>query len=108
MSTTNTFTKKSITHSAFATIAAALALASAFAMPAHAQDSATKQPGSALTRAEVLADLALWRRAGLDLFEATKPASLTSEAYRKAYAEYLRLRNSEQFQLEVQKVTTGK
>ena len=106
--TTNTLAKKSTTQRAFATVAAGLALAGAFAMPAHAQSSAAKQPDNALTRAEVVADLVLWRRAGVDLFEASKPASMATEAYRKAYEEYLRLRNSEQFQLEVQKVTAGK
>ncbi|MDA8522896.1 DUF4148 domain-containing protein [Acidovorax sp. NCPPB 4044] len=61
-------------------------------------------PGTELSRAEVIADLALWRRAGMDRYETLSLSyGMETQAYRAASEEYLRLRNSEQFQIEVQK-----
>lgn len=51
--------------------------------------------GEPKTRAEVRADLALWKKAGLDKFWAGESTPDTfSREYRAAYAEYVRLRNS--------------
>lgn len=88
-----------------ATVAAALALASAFAMPAQAQErTATQQQQPTLSRAEVIADLALWRRAGADRYEGlSRSYGLETKAYDAAQQEYLRLRQSEAFPAEVRK-----
>lgn len=90
-----------------ATVAAALALASAFAMPAQAQAqerTATQQQQPTLSRAEVIADLALWRRAGADRYEGlSRSYGLETQAYDAAQQEYLRLRQSEAFPAEVRK-----
>lgn len=88
-----------------ATVAAALALASAFAMPAQAQErTATPQQQPTLSRAEVIADLALWRRAGADRYEGlSRSYGLETQAYDAAQQEYLRLRQSEAFPAEVRK-----
>lgn len=84
----------------------AAALAASLALPAQAQTppGEAQEKDSRLTRAEVVADLALWRRAGVDRYDVLAHSyGLEKEAYRAAYQEYLRLRNSDQFQLEVQK-----
>ncbi|GKS89551.1 DUF4148 domain-containing protein [Acidovorax sp. SUPP2539] len=88
-----------------ATVAAALALASALAMPTHAQErNATQQQQPTLSRAEVIADLALWRRAGADRYEGlSRSYGLETQAYDAAQQEYLRLRQSEAFPAEVRK-----
>lgn len=55
---------------------------------------------SGLTRAEVLADLHLWRVSGLyDLTRRDQPQHFDSNSYnyRKAYATYLHLRQSPQY-----------
>ena len=85
--------------------AAAMAMTAAFAASAATPADRPAAPDNAgLTRAEVVADLALWRRAGLDRYEVLATShGLETQAYRAAQQEYLRLRNSEQFQIEVQK-----
>lgn len=85
--------------------AAAIAITAAFAASATTAPDRSATPGNAgLTRAEVVADLALWRRAGLDHYEVLATShGLETPAYQAAHQEYLRLRNSEQFQIEVQK-----
>ena len=85
--------------------AAAIAMTAAFAASATPAPDRSATPGKAeLTRAEVVADLALWRHAGLDRYEVLATShSLETPAYRAAQQEYLRLRNSQQFQIEVQK-----
>ncbi|HEX2543610.1 MAG TPA: DUF4148 domain-containing protein [Ramlibacter sp.] len=53
---------------------------------------------SGLTRAEVIADLHIWRLAGLhDLNRGEYTVDTGSYHYRKAYATYLHLRQSPQF-----------
>ena len=60
--------------------------------------------GTELSRAEVIADLVLWQRAGADRYEFLAHSyGLETQAYQDAYQEYLRLRHSAQFQIEVQK-----
>lgn len=92
----------------FAAIASAMALLAAFAASAanaaSATDRAATQEAAGLSRAEVVADLALWRRAGLDRHEVLASSyGLETATYRAAYQEYQRLRSSEQFQIEVRK-----
>lgn len=90
------------------TLAAALATVALFASPVHAQtqtpDSAAKPQQPALSRAEVIADLALWRRAGADRYETlSRSYGIETQSYDRAYEEYVRLRQSDAFQAEVQK-----
>lgn len=89
----------------FAAMACAAALLASFAASAATTaDRPVTQEPAGLSRAEVLADLALWRRAGLDRYEVLATShGLETPAYRAAYREYQRLRNSEQFQIEVRK-----
>ena len=88
-----------------ASIACAAALLASFAASAAAPADRTATPEpAALSRAEVVADLVLWRRAGLDRYEVLATShGLETPAYRAAYREYQRLRSSEQFQIEVRK-----
>ncbi|PLC52962.1 hypothetical protein CR155_16305 [Pollutimonas nitritireducens] len=60
--------------------------------------------GKSKTRAEVNADLALWKRAGLDKFwRGRSPPDTFRPEYRAAYAEYVRLRSGTEYQQEVQR-----
>ena len=54
---------------------------------------AAAAPAPAVSRAEVLADMEMYRRAGLELPPAY-PEFEETPRYREAYAEYLRLRAS--------------
>ncbi|MGE8491956.1 DUF4148 domain-containing protein [Comamonas sp.] len=71
--------------------------------PSHGAGNPPDQPAPSLSRAEVVADLALWRRAGVDRYAQLLSYGPDTEEYRSAYQEYLRLRNSEEFQQEVLK-----
>lgn len=73
------------------------------AAPSHGAGNPPDQAAPSLSRAEVLADLALWRRAGVDRYAQLLSYGPDTEEYRSAYQEYLRLRNSEEFQKEVLK-----
>lgn len=81
------------------TVLAALCLsASGVSFSAAAGESSAHVPtnasGALLTRAEVLADLALWKRAGLSQVGSGELSpDFTSPPYRQLYDEYLRLRN---------------
>ncbi len=69
----------------------------------------TSPYGQSLTRAEVLADLALWKRAGVDKFwrgEATP--DIYSAQYKAAFSEYVRLRSGLDYQAEVQRQTEAR
>ncbi|MFT0546175.1 DUF4148 domain-containing protein [Allopusillimonas ginsengisoli] len=60
--------------------------------------------GEPKSRAEVRADLALWKRAGLDEFHSGENTPDTfSREYRVAYAEYVRLRTGPEYKEEVQR-----
>ena len=80
-------------------VALMLALAAGATSLAQAQTPAQAQPaasyhGQSLTRAEVRADLALWKRAGLERFwRGEASPDIYSREYRVAYAEYVRLRS---------------
>lgn len=85
-----------------------LALATGVSGTALAQQAPatalTSPYGASLTRAEVLADLALWKRAGVDRFwrgEATP--DIYSPEYKAAFSEYVRLRSGPDYQAEVQR-----
>ena len=53
----------------------------------------------ALTRAQVLADLAVWKKSGMsDLYRGNQEPDVYSAKYRKRYAEYLRLSNGPEYQ----------
>ncbi len=57
-----------------------------------------------LTRAEVLADLEMWKRAGLQkLHEGGETPDTFSSEYRSAYAEYIRMRNGTEYKQELQR-----
>lgn len=60
---------------------------------------------STLTRAEVIADLHMWRLAGLqELNRGEHSPDTNSYAYRRAYATYVHLRSSTQFAALVQQL----
>ena len=84
-------------------VLATVALSVCFTAHAQGKDNSPAQKTRALSRAEVIADLALWRRAGVDRYAMSMSYGVETEAYQAAYQEYLRLRNSEEFQMEVQK-----
>lgn len=60
--------------------------------------------GPSLTRAEVLADLALWKRAGVDRYWCGEETpDIYSPEYKAAFSEYYRLRSGPEYQAEVQR-----
>lgn len=66
--------------------------------------SVTTVYGESKTSAEVHADLALWKRAGLDKFwRGRSPPDTFRPEYKAAYAEYVRLRWGPEYQKEVQR-----
>ncbi|MFW7342368.1 DUF4148 domain-containing protein [Pollutimonas sp. H1-120] len=97
-------------------LSAALLL-SAAAMTANAQLQSTPSTGTQVaragvadvygepkTRAEVRADLELWKQAGLDEFSSGEATPDTfSREYKAAYAEYIRLRSGPEYQQEVER-----
>ncbi|QXZ10849.1 DUF4148 domain-containing protein [Comamonas sp. Y33R10-2] len=63
--------------------------------------------GSKLTRAEVLADLALWKRAGLlQMVGSELSPDFTSLPYRQLYDEYLRLRSTDALAQEASRLVS--
>ena len=61
--------------------------------------------GIVLTRAEVQADLAMWKRAGLlDVAHSDASPDFTSTPYRQLHEEYQRLRNSTAYTQEVSRL----
>lgn len=103
MSEINHSRVRSVGASAVKTIAIGLAFSASFTVHSHTSEEPKNKPSTGLSRAEVIADLALWRRAGVDRYEPIARYGIEIKEYRDAYQEYLRLRNSEQFQLEVQR-----
>jgi len=71
---------------------------------AHAEYDLPATTTSQLSRAEVIADLHLWQRAGVDRFSDVQEYGLQTSEYQKAFAEYQRLRNSPAFAAEVARV----
>lgn len=83
----------------------ALALATACAAlsaPAFALDG-TPQQAPGLSRAEVLADLALHRRAGLDAYGSTEVQPVGNAEYERRLAEYQSLRSGPEYLAEVRR-----
>ncbi|PLC52762.1 hypothetical protein CR155_16970 [Pollutimonas nitritireducens] len=77
---------------------------SAVSASAAASSNIASVFGEPKTRAEVRADLALWKKAGLDKFWAGESTPDTfSREYRSAYAEYVRLRSGPEYNAEVQR-----
>nr|WP_321329763.1 DUF4148 domain-containing protein [Alcaligenes faecalis] len=82
-------------------LAAVLLATTTMAVSAQPHTSASGEPK---TRAEVRADLALWKKAGLDKFWAGESTPDTfSREYRSAYAEYVQLRSGPEYNAEVQR-----
>lgn len=104
MATPSNAASRAIARGVLPSLATSLALSLAFILPVQAQQTPVDQREAATARAEVIADLALWRRAGLDRTEPLHSSySLQSSEYSAAQQEYLRLRASDEFQREVQK-----
>ncbi|WP_220805349.1 hypothetical protein [Achromobacter sp. UMC46] len=54
------------------------------------------------TRAEVRADTLIWNRAGMDeLFQGRQRLDTTNPVYRQRYAEYVRMRNGQEYAAEL-------
>lgn len=82
-----------------------VALAAALAMPARAEQASLASDGAKpLSRAEVIADLKLWRQAGVEQYAELATYQLEVDAYERAWRAYQRLRNSPAFAAEVAKV----
>ncbi|WP_237174133.1 DUF4148 domain-containing protein [Paracandidimonas lactea] len=70
----------------------------------NTHQSAVDVYGEPKTRAEVRADLELWKRAGLDDFwRGENTPDTFSREYRTAYAEYVRMRSGPEYQQEVER-----
>ena len=92
--------------SAVVLIAAPMAYAGAqTAVPANAASTYSSGIDRGLTRAEVQADLAVWKRAGVDRFwNQDETPDIYSREYRMAYAEYVRLRSGAEYQQELERL----
>ncbi|WMD19725.1 DUF4148 domain-containing protein [Achromobacter seleniivolatilans] len=70
--------------------------------------SPTPMPDGEKTRAEVRADLAMWKRAGMDKFYRGRISpNIYSADYRTRYATYLKLRNGQEYKDEVARLGSG-
>ncbi|MDH0682745.1 DUF4148 domain-containing protein [Achromobacter animicus] len=81
-------------------------LVSALAPVAYGQSTvsgaSSTAPREGLTRAEVQADLAVWKRAGMDKFwRGEHTPDIYSREYRSAHAEYVRMKNGEEYRQEL-------
>lgn len=67
------------------------------------QDYPPPQPSAtSRTRAEVRADLVLWKRAGMeDLYRGSQTPDVFSLKYRQRYAEYVRMRTGAEYQQQL-------
>lgn len=87
--------------------AAAAATGTALAQVAPPPAGLASPYGPSLTRAEVLADLALWKRAGVDRYwRGEETPDIYSPEYKAAFSEYFRLRSGPEYQAEVQRQNT--
>ncbi|MDH1180867.1 DUF4148 domain-containing protein [Achromobacter mucicolens] len=85
---------------AFAFGPQAVAQATATSAPQQPAQVSTERGYSdrGLTRAEVRADLAVWKRAGMDKFwNKSQTPDIYSREYRMAHAEYIRMRNGPEY-----------
>ncbi|MBO9357688.1 DUF4148 domain-containing protein [Bordetella petrii] len=82
---------------------ALLAMQSAIAGSTSTPETAFTQQAE-LSRAEVQADLAIWKRAGMDKFwRGNQTPDTFSREYRMAQAEYQRMRSGTEYQQELQR-----
>ena len=82
-----------------------IALASLAAAGTVLAQGATPQAApTGLTRAEVIADLNLWKRAGLHTYQSGESQEMFNPAYERALAEYQRLRSGPEYLAEVRRV----
>jgi len=74
------------------------------AMAGEIYPQPSQEEGRPVTRAEVLADLQMWNRAGMNQYprEDMYPNILQSSDYQKSLREYRRLRSGPEFQMAVQ------
>lgn len=86
-----------------ALVSLALVAGVAHAGVAQAAEAVSAQP-HALTRAEVVADLNLWHRVGLDQMLATPGFNFTSPEYQQAMAQYQTLRSGPAYAEELARV----
>ena len=82
-------------------VLAVAAVSAALSAPAFAQAAAQQSP--TLSRAEVLADLALHRRAGLDAQGSSEILPVGNADYERRLAEYQRLRSGPEYLAEVRR-----
>ncbi|WP_046060729.1 DUF4148 domain-containing protein [Paracidovorax citrulli] len=71
-----------------------------WAGPAPVASQYSQQP---LSRAEVVADANLWRRAGLDKFQMGERSLASDPVYQERFAEYQRLRSGPEYVAEVRR-----
>lgn len=89
-------------HTAFRSTLLALGLAAALAPSAWAQSaSQSGEQAHELTREEVIADLTLWRRAGMDNFEQSEAFNPYDPAYIKATQVYRQWRSGTEYTTEL-------
>lgn len=66
---------------------------------------ASSSPASLKSRAEAQADLAMWKKAGMERFYPRRGSvDFFSENYRASYAEYRRLRDGPEYQVELERL----
>lgn len=87
-------------------VAGLFAVAAASGAMAHEAGYDAGATTSQLSRAEVIADLMLWKRAGLDTYERNEYVDTTSPAYQRALAEYRSLRSGPEYLAEVRRIAS--
>lgn len=92
---------KNIAVAAFATLVGTVAMAND---GQAAGGEVSKYLPKSLSRAEVIADLEIYRRSGLDEFDRGESPDLFSNAYNSAQARYMALRASPEFKNLVAKI----
>jgi hypothetical protein len=86
-------------------LVASFVVLAAVAGAARAQEATpTPESTATMSRAEVLADLEIWREAGLAAFDGGEAVDVTSRAYRAAQASYVALRSSPTFAERVARI----
>ena len=89
------------THTLIAGATLALAVVSAATTAVAVEATQIVPPVGTLTRAEVIADLEVWRASGLAAIESQEEVDRNSAAYQAARARYLALRASPAFAARV-------
>ena len=86
-------------------VATAIIFTASAAVHSQPNDDSLNAAKPELSRAEVRADLALWIQSGLHQYDFYRSYNVDTPDYQAAKKQYLRLRYSEQFQLEIQKAS---